>query len=54
MAIQAKFTTDGDLGALEVASVEKVRPSLMTRLFQLLLAPGQDLHVSAYRIVTRG
>jgi len=54
MAIQAKFTTDGDLGNLEVASVSRVRPSLITRLFQLLLAPGQDLHVSAYRIVTRG
>lgn len=54
MAIQAKLTTDGDLGDLEVASVSKVRPSLITRLFQLLLAPGQDLKVSSYRIVTRG
>lgn len=54
MAIQAKFTTDGDLGDLEVQSVEKIRPSLVTRIFQLLLAPGQDLKVTAYRIVTRG
>ena len=54
MAIQAKFTTDGNLGDLEVVSVSKVKPSIITRMFQLLLTPGQDLQVSAYRIVTRG
>lgn len=54
LALQEKFTTDGDLGDLEVVSVRKVGASPVTRLFQLLLTPGKDLKVSSYRIETRG
>lgn len=54
LAIQEKFTTDGDLKDLEVVSVRKIPPSPVTRLFQLLLTPGKDLAVSAYHIETRG
>ncbi|MFW5940580.1 MAG: DUF6391 domain-containing protein [Chloroflexota bacterium] len=54
MAIQARFTTEGDLGDMEIARVRKVSPSIITRIFQMLLAPGKDLQVRAYRIETRG
>lgn len=54
LAIQAKVTTDGHLGDLEVVQVSKTRPSIVTRFFQLLLAPGKDLRVSAYRVKTTG
>lgn len=54
LALQEKFTTEGDLGDLEVTSVRKVGPSPITRLFQLLLTPGKDLKVSSYRVETRG
>jgi hypothetical protein len=54
LALQEKFTTEGELGDLEVVSVRKVGASPVTRLFQLLLTPGKDLKVSSYRIETRG
>lgn len=54
MALQEKFTTDGDLRDLEVVSVRKVSPSMVTRFFQLLLVPGKDLQVRSYRVETAG
>lgn len=54
LAIQEKFTTDGDLQDLEVVSVRKIRPSFITRIFQLLLAPGKTIAVNAYQVQTRG
>lgn len=54
MALQEKLTTDGDLGDLEVISVKRIRPSLVTRIFQVLLTPGKDLKVRAYRVETVG
>lgn len=54
MALQEKVTTDGDLGNLVVVRVRRINPSLVTRLFQLLLTPGKDLQVRAYRVETAG
>lgn len=54
MAIQEKLTTNGDLGDLKVVSVRKVNASLVTRFFQLLLAPGKDLQVRSYKVETAG
>lgn len=54
LAIQEKFTTDGDLRDLEIVSVRKIRPSFITRMFQLLLAPGKTIAVNAYQVQTRG
>lgn len=54
MAIQQRLTTNGDLQNLEVVRVRKIRPSVITRLFQLLLATGKELDVNAYHIETRG
>lgn len=53
--LQAQYTVDGNLGDLEVVSIHRVRPSLVTRLFQMLLTGGRpDLQATAYRIETRG
>ena len=54
LAIQEKYTTEGDLQDMELVRVRKIPPSPVTRLFQLLLAPGKDLAVNAYHIETSG
>lgn len=54
LAIQEKFTTEGDLGDLTVASVRKIQPSLVARFFQLLLASGKNLQANSYKIETTG
>lgn len=54
MALQERLTTEGDLADLEVVSVKRIRPSLVTRIFQVLLTPGKDLKVRAYRVETAG
>lgn len=55
LQLQEKYTTEGDLGTLEVVEVRPVSPSLATRLFHFLLAGGQDkIQARAYRITTRG
>lgn len=54
IALQAKFTTEGDLGNLQISRIERIAPSPVTRVFQLLLAPGRDLQTTAYRIETIG
>ncbi len=51
--LQARYTTDGDLGDLAVSDVRRIRPSPVTRLFQLLLGQGAA-KVRAFRIVTVG
>ncbi len=53
--LQAQYTVDGNLQDLEVVSVRQVRPSAITRLFQLLLTGGRpDMQATSYRIQTRG
>lgn len=51
--IQAKYTTKGELGDLHIRRIRRVPPSLVTRLFQLLLATGRrGLTTRSYRIDT--
>ena len=51
--LQAKYTTEGDLGDLEIVEVKVVRSSPVTRLFQLLLTGGnKKLQATSYRITT--
>ena len=53
--LQAKFTTEGDLGDLQITSIRKINPSPITRLFQLLLTGGnKTLTTAAYEIRTVG
>lgn len=54
MALQARYTTDGDLAGLRVVRVKRVAPSPVTRLFKLLLLAGQDKQMTSYRIDTAG
>jgi hypothetical protein len=55
MKLQERYTTDGRIGDLEVVRVIRMRPSIITRFFHLLLAGGQDKYQpAAYRIETRG
>ncbi len=51
--LQEKYTTEGDLGDLEIVKVKAVRPSPITRLFHLLLTGGnKKLQAKSYRITT--
>ncbi len=51
--LQAKYTTEGDLGDMEIVEVKSVRPSPITRVFQLLLTGGnKKLQAKSYRIIT--
>ncbi|MBK8987264.1 MAG: hypothetical protein IPM39_14495 [Chloroflexi bacterium] len=53
--LQAQYTTEGNLGDMQIVSIEKIQPSPITRLFQLLLTGGSQTHpATAYRIRTRG
>jgi hypothetical protein len=53
--LQSKFTTEGDLGGLQISSMRKIQPSIITRLFQLLLTGGaKNLPTTAYEIRTTG
>lgn len=52
ITLQDRFTVDGKLADLRVTSIRKVQPSLITRLFQLLLGQARNDEVNAYRIDT--
>lgn len=54
MAIQAAYTVDSDLGELRVTSISPTSPSLITRLFQVLLGQAKSKKVKSYRIDTIG
>ena len=54
MQLQERFTTEGEIGNLEIVRIRHVSPSIITRIFQVLLATGRDtLKPNAYRIETR-
>ena len=53
--LQRRFTTEGDLGEMEIVSIRQTPPSPITRLFQLLLTGGNpNLQATSYRIQTKG
>ncbi len=53
--LQERYTVDGDLRDLQVASVRPVPPSPITRLFHLLLTGGNpDLRAKSYFVRTVG
>ena len=53
MQLQARYTVDGHPGDLRVESVRRVPPSLVTRLFQLLLS-GNQRAATSYFVTTSG
>lgn len=53
--LQARYTTEGNLGDLQLVRMQKIQPSIVTRVFQLLLTGGnQTLKTTAYKIETAG
>lgn len=54
MFIQDHLTVESDIGDLYVTNVVKTSPSLVTRLFQLLLGQASSEHVNAFRVDTAG
>ncbi len=53
--LQAQYTTEGDIGDMQLTSIRKINPSPITRLFQLLLTGGnKNLPTAAYEIRTTG
>ncbi|MFO7536702.1 MAG: DUF6391 domain-containing protein [Chloroflexota bacterium] len=53
--LQATYTTEGDLGQMQIRSIRQVNPSPVTRLFQLLLTGNNpNLQARSYRIETVG
>lgn len=55
LKLQERFTTEGDLGEMEIVDIRQVSPSVITRFFHFLLAGGQqDFQPRAYRIETAG
>lgn len=53
--LQERYTVDGDLRDLRVTTVREIAPSLITRLFQLLLTGGNpELRAKSYFIQTTG
>ena len=53
--LQATYTTEGDLGDMQISNIRKIKPSPITRLFQLLLTFGnKNLPTAAYEIRTVG
>jgi hypothetical protein len=54
MLIQDRFTVESDIGDLYVTNVTRTSPSLVTRLFQVLLGQANSEHVNAFRVDTAG
>lgn len=53
VALQAQYTVDGDLGDLQIVSVRPQAPSLITRLFRLLLTGNRpNLQTKSFRVNT--
>jgi hypothetical protein len=52
--LQEKYTTDGDLGTMELLRIRQIKPSVITRFFKLLLAQGKELESRAYMVETVG
>jgi hypothetical protein len=53
--LQERYTVSGDPGDLAVVAVRRLPPSLVTRLFQLLLTGGnRNLNARSYFIQTTG
>ena len=55
LKLQERFTTQGDLGDLQIVDIRQVSPSPVTRFFHILLAGGRENYKPrAYRILTDG
>ncbi|HSH03586.1 MAG TPA: DUF6391 domain-containing protein [Anaerolineae bacterium] len=49
--LQAQYTTEGDLGNMEIINIQRIRTSIVARIFKLLLATNAP--TASYKITTR-
>jgi hypothetical protein len=54
MHVQRQYTTDGDLGGMQVVRIRRVPPSPITRVFRMLLARGNALPAHSWAVETTG
>lgn len=55
MQLQEKFTVNGDIGEMRLLRVQKIKPSLVTRIFQYMLTGGRGgVKATAYKVETVG
>ena len=52
--LQEKYTTEGDLGEMQLVRIRRIEPSMMTRFFQVLLSSGKQINANAYLVETAG
>lgn len=52
--LQEKYTTDGDLGKMQLIHIKQVEPSLISRIFRFLLTTNNNLKMRSYFVETAG
>ena len=51
--LQEKYTTEGDLGAMELVQVKQKSPSPVTALFKMMLTGNNNVNAKSYFVETR-
>ncbi len=52
--LQRRYTTEGDLGDMQIVRVSKINPTLITRIFQVLLVQNKKVDANSYFVETIG
>jgi hypothetical protein len=52
--LQRRYTTEGNLGDMQIVRVSKIQPTLITRVFRILLAQSNRVAANSYFIETMG
>ncbi len=52
--LQEKYTTEGDLGAMQLISIKPIRPGLVARFFRTLLTRNNNMATRSYFVETAG
>lgn len=52
--LQRRYTTEGDLGDMEIVRVSQIRPTVVTRIFRLLLVQPNQVAATSYFVETMG
>lgn len=52
--LQEKYTTDGNLGSMQLIRIKQIEPSIVSRIFRLLLTTNNKLEMRSYFVETAG
>jgi hypothetical protein len=52
--LQRRYTIEGNLGDMQIVRVSKIEPTLITRIFRILLAQSNRVEANSYFIETMG